>query len=290
MLHLRRASVLCAALLSSLLPATLLAHPGSGIVVDRTGQVYFVDTGSGLWKIDTHGRLVKLATPRFHWLALDANDRFASTRLPSGSMGEVTRVGARPTLLLASDYPLVVGSDGNLYYPARHADGTALDLLRLEPTGRSTTFTTVALPYFNGLAGSSDGSLYYTENRAIRRVNAQGKTSTIIDHLALGTCAQIPGNEPNDPLLRGLAVDSTGAIFVAASGCGSVLKVTPDGQVSTVLQLGGPWSPTAVALFHGDIYVLEYLHTAAEDRLAWVPRVRKISRDGKSVIIASVTR
>jgi len=290
MLHSRRAWLMCAALLFTLLPATLLAHPGSGIVVDRLGQVYFVDTGSGLWKIDTHGTLVKIATPRFHWLALDARDRFASTRLPSGSMGEVTRVGSRPTLLLASDYPLVVGSDGNLYYPARHADGTALDLLRLEPTGSSTTFATVALPYFNGLAAGPDGSLYFTEDRAIRRLNANGEASTIVDRVALSRCARIPGNEPDDPLLRGLAVDSGGAVFVAASGCGSVLKVTSDGQVSTVLQLEGPWSPTAVALFHGEIYVLEYLHTAIEDRLAWLPRVRRISADGKSVIIANVTR
>jgi hypothetical protein len=60
--------------------------------------------------------------------------------------------------------------------------------------------------------------------------------------------------------------------------------------VSTVLQLESPWSPTAVALFHGDIYVLEYLHTAVEDRLQWLPRVRKISADGKHVVIASIHR
>jgi hypothetical protein len=27
------------------------AHPGAGIAVDRAGQIYFLDTGSGLWKI-----------------------------------------------------------------------------------------------------------------------------------------------------------------------------------------------------------------------------------------------
>jgi hypothetical protein len=31
-------------------------------------------------------------------------------------------------------------------------------------------------------------------------------------------------------------------------------------------------------------------HTADEDRLQWLPRVRRISADGKDVIIASVTR
>jgi hypothetical protein len=108
--------------------------------------------------------------------------------------------------------------------------------------------------------------------------------------VALSTCPRIPGNEPKDPLLRGLAVDSSGTVFVAASGCGSLLKVTPSGQVSTLLQLEAPWSPTAVALFRGDIYVLEYLHTAVEDRLQWLPRVRKISADGKNAVIATVRR
>jgi hypothetical protein len=258
--------------------------------VDRRGQVYFVDTGSGLWKIDARGMLAKVTAPRFHWMTLDADNRFASVRLPSGSTGDITRVGTTPTLLLASDHPLAIGSDGNLYYPSRRSGGAALDLLRVEPTGRNSILATVSLPYLNGLAGGPDGSLYYTENRAIRRVNAQGAVSTVVADVVLGSCARIPGNDPDDPLLRGLAVDSSGTVFVAASGCGSVLKVTPTGQVSTVFQLEGPWSPTAVALYHGEIYVLEYLHTAVEDRLAWLPRVRRISADGKSVVIASITR
>jgi hypothetical protein len=280
----------CAALLLAFLPVTLLAHPGSGIVVDRLGQVYFVDTGSGLWKIDSRGTLVKITAPRFHWMTLDTDNRFASARLPSGSAGDITRVGSSPTLLLASDYPLAIGSDGNLYYPSRRTGGAAVDLLRVEPAGRNSILATISLPFLNGLATAPDASLYYTENRAIRRVSSKGEISTVVANVALSSCARIPGNDPNDPFLRGLAVDSSGTVFVAASGCGSVLKVTPNGQVSTVLQLDGPWSPTAVAVFRGEIYVLEYLHTAVEDRLQWLPRVRKISPDGKSVIIANITR
>lgn len=39
-------------------------------------------------------------------------------------------------------------------------------------------------------------------------------------------------------------------------------------------------SETAVALFGKDVYVLEYLHTAVEDRRQWVPRIRRITPDG----------
>jgi sugar lactone lactonase YvrE len=87
-----------------------------------------------------------------------------------------------------------------------------------------------------------------------------------------------------------LSVDASGVIHVAASGCGSVLRIAPDGRITKLVQLESPWSPTAVAGFGTDVYVLEYLHTAAEDRRAWVPRVRKVSADGKAVVIAKVER
>jgi sugar lactone lactonase YvrE len=87
-------------------------------------------------------------------------------------------------------------------------------------------------------------------------------------------------------------VDARGTVYVAASGCGRVLKITPDRQVTTVIQLQSPWSPTGVALSGSDLYVLEFLHTASEieDRREWLPRVRKISADGKTAIIASIDR
>ena len=66
-----------------ILSAPVLAHPGSGIVVDRLGQIYFLDTGSGLWKIDTRGGLTHLSPLRNHWLAIDASDRFTQARLPT---------------------------------------------------------------------------------------------------------------------------------------------------------------------------------------------------------------
>src|SRR2546421_10843606 len=89
-----------------LLAGTLMAHPGSGIAVDRLGQVYFLDTGSGLWKIDGRGRLTKLSGLKPHWLAIDANNRFANTPLPTGALGEISKVGDSPTLLLSTDWPI----------------------------------------------------------------------------------------------------------------------------------------------------------------------------------------
>jgi hypothetical protein len=77
---------------------------------------------------------------------------------------------------------------------------------------------------------------------------------------------------------------------VAATGCGSVFKVAPGGRVTVLSQLPRAWSPTGVATFGSDLYVLEFERGDTEDRRAMLPRVRKISADGKTVVVATVTR
>jgi hypothetical protein len=100
-----------------LLATTAIAHPGSGIVIDRRGYVYFLDTGSGVWMIDPVGKLTRLDGPRFHWMAIDQGEQSGVRRLPSIAGGEITPVGPAPTLLLSSDVPIAIGRNGALYYP-----------------------------------------------------------------------------------------------------------------------------------------------------------------------------
>lgn len=279
-----------------LFSASVMAHPGSGIAVDRVGQVYFLDTGSGLWKIDDHGRLTHLSRTLFHWLALDANDRFANGRLPSsagsGLDWEILKVGVNPTLLIASDFPIAIGRDGNLYYPSgRPGD---LRLIRATSSGDTSVLATLpttvkgeALPHLNGITAGPDGSVYYTEDSAIKRITPQGRIGTAATVRAPAGAPSIPATNQH-PYLRGLAVDATGVMYVADTGDAQVLKITPQGKVTTLLQTQSPWSPTAVALFGDDVYVLEFLHTERDVRRDWMPRVRKIASDGKSTIIATV--
>jgi hypothetical protein len=198
----RRALLLLAAA-CLLVPAPASAHPGSGIVVDRAGNVYFVDMVSGVWKLDARGGLTHLPGPAFHWMTLDADDRFRATRLPSGSGGDIARIGARPTLLLGSDVPLALGSDGSLYYPS-HGSRGPLQIVRLLPSGATSVVATVpaagtgAPPRdLRGLAASPDGSLYFTEDRAIRRLGRDGTFSTIVSGLS---CTGRPDRSGSGPL------------------------------------------------------------------------------------------
>ena len=283
--------------LACLFPAPAAAHPGSGIVVDRSGQIYFVDMVSGVWKIDAHGALTHLRGPAFHWMALDATDRFAATQLPSGSGGDVARIGTSPTLLLGSDFPLAIGRDGNLYFPS-HGAGAPLQILRLLPRGQTSILASLPatsgrqpVRELNGLAAGPDGSLYYTEHDAIRRVSTTGQVTTVVENVDVAGCPSMPGTGTRrDPLLRGLDVDRNGTIYVAATGCGSVLQVTPAGRVTVLPQVPNPWSATGVAVSGTDVYVLEFQNAESDDRREMVPRVRKIAADGTTAVIATVTR
>lgn len=292
---LRRRLVLCIAA-AFLLQATALGHPGSGILVDRLGQIFFIDTGSGLWKIDTRGGVSHLSPLRNHWLAMDPNDRFIQSRVPTdpGRDWVITAAGSNPTILISTDFPLVIGVDGNLYHPS--ARETNVRILRTSSAGGTSTFVTLprsvagdALGWINGLATGPNGSIYYTEDNAVRRITARGEVSTIATVSALANRTPTPGSEER-PYLRGLKVDGDGSVYVADAADARVLKITPQGRVTTLLQLESPWAPTDVAIFGDIVYVLEFSHTVGDDRLAWMPRVRKLTRDGKSTIIMTVDR
>jgi hypothetical protein len=204
----------------------------------------------------------------------------------------ITAANTNPTLLISTDFPLVVAPDGNLYYPS--ARESNVRILRTGPKGGTTPFVTlprsvagVALGWINGLASGPEGSLYYTEDNAVRRINARGEVSTIAAVTGLTDRPVIPGSEKR-PYLRGLKVDPAGIVYVADAADARLLKITPDGRAATILQLESPWAPTDVAVFGDILYVLEFLHTPGDDRLAWMPRIRKITPDGRSTIILTV--
>jgi len=278
-----------------LLSTSAMAHPGAGIAVDRAGQVYFLDTGSGLWKIDTSGRLSHLSSTRFHWLALDEENRFANTQLPSGALGEIIRVGTSPTVLLSSDYPIAIGGDGNLYYPSGRAG--ELRLMRMTPAGASSAVLTLPglvdgkpLPHLGGIVAGPDGSLFYSDDTSIRKIGSDGRVSTVIAVRPPVQRPAIPGMNQH-PYLRGLAVTQDGVSYVADTGDARVLKFGSDGKViSTILRTQSPWAPTAVALFGSDVYVLEFLHTASDVRREWLPRVKKIAANGSTSIVATIDK
>lgn len=273
------------------------AHPGSAIGVHTDGRVFFVDTGGGVFSIERDGRVVRRDGPAFHWFALDSAGFFRSTALPSIPGGELRAVGRNPTVILSSDVPVVVAG-GTFYFPERAAGGR-IRIVAVAPSGARSVRATLppvrsrgeVVPWINGLAAGPSGSLYYTENDAVRVIDARGRVTTLANVATVPRCVAIPGVEAElRPYLRGLAVAGDGTVYVAASGCGALLKITPRGAVAPLLRTAAPWAPTAVAAANGEVFVLEYLHTASDDRREWLPRVRRITRAGAVVTLVNPAR
>lgn len=272
------------------------AHPGSGIVADKYGQIYFTDTGKGVWKLGTNGKLTFIPASRFHWMAIDIMGAFAASPKNFGNYFErVTPPGQKPTMLMCSDFPLVVGRDGNIYYADTRPN--AARIIKRTPGNDETVLARdKAFQYISGMAVGGDGSLYITEGsnanaNSIRKISMDGKVSVIATYA--GKNGQDPPLETTAAYCRGLALDSLGNIFVAATGSRSVLKISPAGKITILLHTTGPWSPTGVTVFHGEVYVLEWHDVSLENlevRTAYIPRVRKIGAGGKVTTLAVVSR
>jgi len=277
------------------LGTTSSAHPGSGIVIDKKGNIYFTDTGKGVWKIAVNGAITYLPAPEFHWMTLDGDGYFANVPASFGQHFEkIVLENNKFSLIMCSDFPLVMGVDGIIYYANTRTDGAKV--VGRSASGKEATLANDRIfSFVSGIAIGPDGLLYITEAsdpnaNTIRKINMDGTMSVIATYEGKN------GNPPletNPSYCRGLAVDSTGNIYVAATGSRCVVRITPRGEVTTILKTTGAWAPTGVAVFHGEVFVLEWHDAPAEKlevRSAWIPRVRKIGRDGKVSTVASVSR
>src|SRR5215467_8279396 len=115
-----------------------------------------------------------------------------------------------------------MGRDGSLYYQS--GSRGHLRIMRSLPSGETTVFANLPamtsgqpLADVNGLAVGPDGSLYYTEHGAIRRITPRGLVRTVVKVPAPVGAPSIPGTAQH-PYLREFAVDARGTIYVADNG------------------------------------------------------------------------
>jgi hypothetical protein len=292
---------------ASMPPTRAAAHPGSGIAVDGQGVVYFTDTGKGIWRIDPGRAPVLISSSAMHWMAIDPAGRFANTAETFGEwFGRLTSAGAKPTLISCSDFPCVVGTDGNLYYAKMHG----LTIVRRTPEGKESVLVTpeafkLDLRRFWGVCGLAcgpDGSIYLVALDSLNKTEGTGQHTlyAVAPNGSIRTLARDfvrdllpPGQrhpEVRPQYTRGLAADPGGNVYVAVTGNRCVMKVSPEGTATTVLRCPKPWTPTGVDVQGGALYVLEYDDETPAEGRNWPPRVRKVARDGTVTTLATIAR
>ncbi len=271
----------------------LLAHPGSGIVVDQQGNVYFTHTGRGAAKIDLSGRLsIIYENAGGHWMGLDRTGAFADTQ--PEYFRRVTPNGAKPAVIYADGgAPLAVGFDGYLYYGAGFPGGSdtapgGASVARFKRGQRPEVFAHAvkeALARIDegvtGLAVAPDDSLLIASASSIWRLKKNGGLVEIARPVTVPDCDEYRNPAGPQPQLRGLAAAGDGTILAAATGCRCVVKIDSEGQVEVVLKSVSPWTPTGVALRGEELYVLEYTHANDGADKGWRPRVRCVTQDGQ---------
>jgi streptogramin lyase len=136
-----------------------------------------------------------------------------------------------------------------------------------------------------GVAVDSPGNVYVADsnNHTIRKISPGGVVSTLAGQAGSSGGDDGTGSAARFNYPHGVAVDSTGNVYVADAGNETIRKITPGGVVSTLAGLAGSagsngtssaarfWHPSSVAVDSlGSVYV------ADTDNYT----IRKITQDG----------
>ena len=221
----------------------------TSVAVDSSGNLYVADTGNNLIrKITSEGEVTLFAG--------------------SGKRGDKDATGTEAEFNEPSG--VAVDSSGNLYV----VDYNNNRIRKITPTGvvstlagsgewgyKDATGTAAQFDGPLGIAVDSSGFLYVADwaNHCIRKITPEGKVTTLAGSSqgykeGTGTEAQF-----NYPV--GVAVDSSGNVYVADTNNNRIRKITPGGKVTTIAGDGTTtqfYNPADVAVdSSGNLYVVD---------------------------------
>jgi sugar lactone lactonase YvrE len=256
----------------------------SGLAVDLAGNIYLSDNYYGGDDCDDI-----LVYARVRMVSPDGTIRTVAGSGPGYSGDGGPAIGAQ--LMYAG--ALATDNAGNLYIAdgARirriSTDGTIITLAGSGSGGNSGDggpATSALLGSVSGLAADSAGNLYIAEVSHIRKISPTGTISTVAgEDNPPGGVPRGDGGPAYTAILSaptGVAVDSTGAVYIADTFGEGLRKVTSDGIIAAVAGTSwplGPAGPSGLAIDSaGNLYIAE----------AFSGHIRKFSPDGVITTVA----
>jgi sugar lactone lactonase YvrE len=203
----------------------------AGVAVDSSGNVYVADSGNHVIRKITSAAVVTT---------------LAGTAGVTGSAD-----GTGSAAQFNDSRGVAVDTSGNVYV----ADGNNTIIRKITPSGVVTTLAGTAgaagaadgtgsaarFRYPYGVAVDNSGNVYVadTENSTIRKITPAGVVTTLAGEYLTTGSADGTGNAARFFYPHGIAVDTSGNIFVADSSNGTIRKVTPAGAVTTFAGTAG---------------------------------------------------
>jgi DNA-binding beta-propeller fold protein YncE len=279
------------------------------LATDSSANVYVADSDHGtIRKItpegvvttvtDGAGSAVKFSGP--HGVAIDSSGNlFVAARL-SNTIGKITPAGEVTILAGLSGIfgsvdgtgsaarfnepeGVVVDSSGNVYV----ADSGNHTIRKITPAGVVTTLAGLAgnagsadgtrsaarFAWPAGVAIDSSGNVYVADllNATIRKIDSDGVVTTVAGLAGDPGSADGTGSAARFGWPAGVAIDSSGNLYVADAGNRTIRKINPAGVVTTVAGVAGAFGnadgtgnaarfsgPQAVAIdSSGNVYVAD---------------------------------
>jgi len=216
------------------------------VALDATGNMYVADYGNDtIRQVTSGGAVTTFAGSAGNSGAADGTGGAAQFRAPSG-------------LAVDSDGKLFVADSFNYTIREVTSAGVVTTLAGLAPS-RGTNDATGTAARFNypvAVAVDGKGTVYVgdMENATIRKVTSGGEVTTLAGSAGVTGTNDGIGSMAQFSMPSGVAVDSTGNVFVADYFNNTIRKVTSDGLVTTLAGRAGVYGTAngtgSAARFH----------------------------------------
>jgi sugar lactone lactonase YvrE len=244
-----------------------------GVAVDRTGNVYVVDSANNTIRKITPGGLVTT---------------FAGT---PGAKGSADGIGAAARF--NDPHGIAVDIAGFIYV----ADSGNSTIRKISPGGVVTTLAGTpggqgsadglgAAGWFwypRAVAVDNAGTLYVADNSTIRKVTSTGLVSTLAGKPGPWGSADGTGPDAQFAYPSGIAVDGTGIVYIADTGNNRIRRITPDGVVTT---LKDSYANTLAIFFYNPVGITVDGSGNLLIAVQYSNIILKLTPDGVSTIVA----
>ena len=196
-----------------------------GVATDSAGNIYVADTDNHtIRKITPAGGVTTLAGT-------------------AGVQGSADGIGAAASF--CQPYGVATDSAGNVYV----SDRWNYTIRKITPAGEVTTLagsedvkgiadgsgSAASFLYPSGLATDSAGNVYVASSHTIRKITPAGVVTTLAGTAGVSGSADGIGAASSFSFPEGLATDSASNVYVADTDNHTIRKITPAGEVTTIV-------------------------------------------------------